>query len=213
MKSKSKNIALAGIWSALIFVVLLVESVLGKFVLPVLPPAIISFAVMLTLCLIGDWKYALTAGTILGVSSMICAFVIGNEVFINPLISVVPRILMGLVAYGVYELFRYLFRNAKSVFVREILPISLGAAFGIFTNTGLVLGLIAVVYQGDFFGSLVGLFQGATAINFPLEFACSVILTPVLVRALRRALKLDFGKKYGSEEQTPCGKPEESLQK
>ena len=150
MKSKSKNIALAGIWSALIFVVLLIETTLGMTVLPVFPPAILSFAVMLTLCLIGDWKYALTAGTILGLSSMVCAFIFGNVVFANPLVSVLPRIAMGMAGYFTYYLFRWIFRTRKKFFVREILPLSIGAALAIVTNTLLVMALSSAFFGRKF---------------------------------------------------------------
>lgn len=204
MKSKSKNIALAGIWSALIFVVLLIETTLGMTVLPVFPPAILSFAVMLTLCLIGDWKYALTAGTILGLSSMVCAFIFGNVVFANPLVSVLPRIAMGMAGYFTYYLFRWIFRTRKKFFVREILPLSIGAALAIVTNTLLVMALSSAFSGENFLSALIGV---VAAVNFPLELACSIVLTPFLVVALRRALKLDFGKKYGTDSNPPEKEP------
>ena len=61
--------------------------------------------------------------------------------FLNPLVSVLPRVLIGLTAYYCY----------KALPVRnEAIRIGIGAALGSLTNTVGVLGMIYLLYAADF---------------------------------------------------------------
>lgn len=61
--------------------------------------------------------------------------------FLNPLVSVLPRVMIGLTAYYCYKLM-----PVKN----EGLKIAVGAAVGSLTNTVGVLGMIYLLYAADF---------------------------------------------------------------
>ncbi|MBR2617178.1 MAG: hypothetical protein IKC56_02965, partial [Clostridia bacterium] len=88
---KSKTIALYGIWAALIFVTMVLETYVFTPLLPIAPPAVLSLATAFSLCVFADWKTGLIGGTIMGLCSLIVALMIGNPYFLLPYISVLPR--------------------------------------------------------------------------------------------------------------------------
>ncbi len=186
-RTKSHLIAFLGVMTALTFVVLLLESYVFTIVIPLAPPAILSLSLAITLCLFDDWKMMFVGGTILGCCSLIVAFIIGNPVFILPWISILPRIFIGVVAFGVTKLCLKFCKTSKNEFVSKFLPYGVGAVFGVLTNTVLVLSMMLIC---NFVGmeTVLATFM---AINFPLEIVGSAILVPVLVNAIRRFYKLD----------------------
>lgn len=81
-------------------------------------------------------------GLVFGASSLIRALTmptVTSFAFINPLVSILPRVLIGLLAYYVYELSMKL---TKNVYISGLVT---GAA-GAITNTIGVLGMIYVLY-------------------------------------------------------------------
>ncbi|MER2005315.1 MAG: ECF transporter S component, partial [Enterococcus casseliflavus] len=111
-------------------------------------------------------------------------------VFTNPIISVVPRVLVGLVA-GL--LFTIIYKKTKKVVAASIVA----AIFGTITNTVLVLtlmgtlytGLVATTYGVD--ASALFLTLGGIAVtNGISEVITAAILTPILVKALFAATSL-----------------------
>lgn len=81
-------------------------------------------------------------GLVFGASSLIRALTmptVTSFAFINPLVSILPRVLIGLLAYYVYELSMKL---TKNVYISGLVT---GAA-GAITNTVGVLGMIYVLY-------------------------------------------------------------------
>jgi uncharacterized membrane protein len=109
-KSSAQTIALAGVMSALVFVVLTLETLVFKYFIDP-SPAFFSIPIALALSMYGDWKKSFLGGTILGMCSLILAFAIGYITFYNPLISVLPRVIIGVVAYWTYYGFSKLFQK------------------------------------------------------------------------------------------------------
>ncbi len=104
--------------------------------------------------------------------------------FLNPLVSVVPRVLIGVTAYYCYRL----------PAGREIYRIGLAAAVGSLTNTIGVLGMIYLLYVADFAAArgispdaALGAIYGIALTNGAAEAAISVIITVPIVFMIRRA--------------------------
>ena len=63
--------------------------------------------------------------------------------FYNPLVSIVPRVLIGVLSYYIYKLIRAKLKNAK-------VAISITAVFGSLINTIGVLGTVYLLYFKDY---------------------------------------------------------------
>ena len=182
MNNKTKIITTSGVMGALTFVVMFLETYVFTIVIPLAPPCILSLSLAITLSLAGDWKYMFIGGTAMGVCSLIIAFIIGNPVFILPWVSILPRVFIGVVAFGVAKLISKLTKNSKNKFLSQYLPNGFGAVLGVITNTVLVLSmmyLLRLVGTEDIIATFM-------AINFPLEVIGSAILVPILVNVVKR---------------------------
>lgn len=182
-KSVSKTVALAGVMTALIFVVLTLETyVFSIFIKP--STCFLSLPIAISLCLYADWKKMFLGGTIFGFCSFILSFIMAYTIFYNPLVSILPRVMFGVVGYGVFAFFKFIFKNAKSNFVRQLLPASIAGACAVLTNT--ILTLLAM-YISDVSGSFMTVvFQTILALNFIPEFVTGIVLVPISVKVLRK---------------------------
>lgn len=130
-------------------------------------------------------------GLIFGVFSIIQAVTAPNILsfaFINPMVSVLPRVLIGITSYYIY----------KAVFVKnEALKIGIGAAIGSITNTVGVLGMIYLLYVTRF-AEVKGISSAAAAktifgiavVNGLPEAALAVLITIPVVLAINKIRKL-----------------------
>jgi uncharacterized membrane protein len=95
----SKRIAFYGVLSALMFVFLLIETYLFTAFFGNFTPAILTLPFAVALSLFNGKRGMWLGGTIFGCCSFFLAICIGNPIFLNPLISILPRIFIGVVAY------------------------------------------------------------------------------------------------------------------
>lgn len=174
----SKQIAYLGLVSALMFVFLLIETYLFRIVFNDLTPAILTLPFAVALSLFLGKKSMFLGGTIFGACSFVLASIIGNVVFINPLISILPRILIGVVGYFAFVLVKKLFKN-------EIVACSVGGAFGILTNTVCTIFMLWVFNNS----TLAAVFTTIMSINFVGEIVGAIILVPVYYKILKRVNK------------------------
>ncbi len=108
--------------------------------------------------------------------------------FLNPLVSVLPRILIGIVTYYAYRGLLGVFREKRAG-----LATGLAAAAGTLTNTIGVLGMIYILYARRFLEAIglegvspfVAVF-GLSLPNAPLELAAAVLLVTPVVLAVRK---------------------------
>lgn len=103
---KTRKIAVAGIMGALCIVMALTP--IGYIPIGPTKATIIHIPVIVAAILEGPLVGAIV-GLIFGLSSMLNALIfptVTSYVFFNPLVSVLPRILVGLVAYFVFALFK-----------------------------------------------------------------------------------------------------------
>ena len=182
-KSVSKQIAFIGVMFALVFVVLTLETMVAKIFL-FIPPAILSIPLAISLSMYADKSKMFVGGTILGVCSFILSFIIGLAIFYNPLISILPRVIMGIVAYGVYKGVRNLTKNSDNNFVKDTLPASIAGGVAVLSNTVGVLGMMSL-FAGDnaFLETTLSTIIG---INFVSEFIMGLVLVPILVKTLKQ---------------------------
>lgn len=190
-KLSVRDIALIGLFTAII--IIQTYTPLGYISVLAVSITLIHITVILAACLLGPRLGALVGG-IWGVTSMIYAFQsagVLNPIFYNPLVSVLPRILVGLVSGLVFQA---IFKRSNTATAGSI-----AALAGTLTNTILVLSgmyffgrdIIAAAFNmttqaGDpvltFIFSLVGL-------NTLLELIASSIIVPALLVPLKKLTK------------------------
>lgn len=192
-KSKTYRLVIRAILTAIIILQTMVPF-LGFIPIGITSLTIIHITVIVAAIVLGT-KDGMFIGLVWGVFTMIRAFTspttpLDIAVFTNPIISVVPRVLVGLVA-GL--LFTIIYKKTKKVVAASIVA----AIFGTITNTVLVLTLMGTLYTGlvaNTYGvdaSALFMTLGGIAItNGISEVITAAILTPILVKALFAATSL-----------------------
>lgn len=202
-KFRSKDIA----FLSLIFALILILSLLPSFTTVSLAFALIPICVAAEL---KNWKLGAIAGCFYGLISCVSAWTFSASplrfVFQNPLVSVLPRILVGIVAYFTYVGIRKL-THKKDVETGALLPkfkvadslsVYLGSLSAVLVNTFLVIALMLLFYNGHGFSSgnaettlnIKYVLTAILGINTLLEIIIIPILVTPIVYALKKA-KLD----------------------
>ena len=138
--------------------------------------------------------YGGIVGGIWGVITWIRAFVwptspLSTIVFVNPLIAILPRILIGIVAGGSFSWLKKRLAKQSSAMV-------LAAILGSLTNTLLVLGQIYLFYRGKSqamyalnVNELLPYLLGVIATNGLPEAILAGLVSPLIAGPLRKRLK------------------------
>lgn len=117
---------------------------------PPLPSATTVHIPVLVAALVEGPIVGLIVGAVFGLCSLIRAWetgMVGLTLFFrNPVISVLPRLAVPLIAFAAWFCWRKLVRQNA---VTDKIGVSLAAVIGTVTNTVLCLGLIAMIYGGD----------------------------------------------------------------
>ena len=116
----------------------------------------------------------ITVGFIFGATSLLKALTmptITSFAFVNPLVSVLPRMLIGIVAYYVYKL---TIKFTKNVFVSGWITGAMGSS----VNTAVVLGMIYILYGARY----------AEALGESASAAKTLILTLVATNGIPEAI-------------------------
>ena len=189
-KKTSRTVALLGVMSAVMVAVLFLESAVFK-IFAYTPPAFLSLGILMTLCLSWDLKRSFLFSIVFGVTSLLCALFIGNPYFLMPWISILPRLFVGPVGYGCYCLAKKFTQKREGKFWNTTLPLAIGSAMGILTNTVLVITCLSIFFPAGIEGGfgVADWIKMCITINFPIELICGVILTPVLTVAVSKAAK------------------------
>ena len=179
MKMTTRQITTAGILSA-------ITIFLGITHLGFIPFLGTSITIMHLSVIIGAVLAGPLVGTIIGalfgIFSLLQAYMApsgpGDLFFRDPLVSILPRLFIGVVAWAVY-------RAVKPL--NEIVAIALAAVAGTLTNTVLVLGMLVLrQYIPPTVAWVVALTNG------PFELIAAVIITVAVVAAWKR---LEYGRK------------------
>ena len=181
-KDKAHFIAFIGVMTALMFTVLMLETyVFIFFIKP--SPAFLTIPLFIALSMYGDWKHSFIGGTIFGCCSFILSFIVGYTVFYNPLISILPRTLAGVAGYWIFYGLTMLAGKEK---VRQVLC-AVSAGLTVLLHTVFVLGAMQIFSTGGAFFDTV--WQVIIGVNFVAEFACAIVLTPILVKVIKKVTK------------------------
>ncbi|HCX65801.1 MAG TPA: hypothetical protein DHN33_11400 [Eubacteriaceae bacterium] len=125
-------------------------------------------------------------GGLAGLTTMLRAIFMplspSDSLFRNPLVSILPRILIGLAAYMVFRLI------AKDSDQSKIVASGFAGAIGMLTNTIFVVGMLYVVYGQTMVEAMGGLgFVSALGVLFTsngiVEMVVAAVITPILMRA------------------------------
>ncbi|NLY17503.1 MAG: ECF transporter S component [Clostridiaceae bacterium] len=115
--------------------------------------------------------------------------------FLNPLVSILPRILIGIVAHYVYKGLNSIFKEKK-----QAVSIGITAAAATLTNTIGVLGMIYILYARRYVEALIsslGLPADTTPVyifvsalpNFIAELVSSILICVPVVLAVKKIRK------------------------
>lgn len=180
-RNVSHTVAFIGVMTALMAVVLTLETyVFIYFIKP--SPAFLSIPLFIALSMYGDWKRSFIGGTVFGCCSFVLSFVVGYTVFYNPLISILPRTIAGVVGYFILHGLSVVSKGKAKDVIRAV-----SAALTVVLHTVLVLGSMEIFASGGAFFDTV--WQTIVGVNFISEFICAILLVPILVRVMKRYTK------------------------
>lgn len=197
MKSKNKRLVTISLLSAISFV--LGFTPLGFIPIPPANATTMHIPVIIGAILEGPIA-GMVIGLIFGISSIIQALLRPNILsfaFINPLVSVLPRILIGLVSYYSYKLVFNLFSSRKNGTISkgaDSISVGVSAALGTLTNTVGVLGMMYLLYAGRIADAMEikkeavgGVILAIGLTNGIPEIIIAVLITVAVIRAVKRA--------------------------
>lgn len=189
MKKHTQTIATLAAMAALLFVARLLDHALTSF-LPINAAIITLVTAFSCLFVLPTLKNAIAVGTIFGLCSLVTSVMFPGAFtvyFVNPLVSVVPRIIVCVVAYFVYLGAVSLFNNKLG----DVVGICLGCIIGAVVNTLCVMTMIFVFMRvggGDqTYAYVIGL---VLTINTLFEVIVPPFIAPFLVGGVRSGLKI-----------------------
>ncbi|HOQ16510.1 MAG TPA: ECF transporter S component [Defluviitaleaceae bacterium] len=201
--SSTKKLVIAGMLVAIS--IILDTTPFGTIRLPIISATISHIPTIIGAILCGPVVGAVV-GLSFGVTSMIRNLTQPTSVLAfalkNPLVSVLPRALVGIVSYYIYAGLKKVkpeknkeekVKRKKIIF--EDIPIVVAAAIGSLTNTIGVLGMMYILYAEEIVakfaeigksGTIYGILLGIASANGIPEAIVSVILTFAVVKSLKR---------------------------
>lgn len=182
--TKSKLITINALLCAIVTLFIFIPISIGPLQLAFIP----IIAVIISAEFMG-LKNGIFTGLFFGMISLINQFIrpgLLAQAFYNPLISIIPRMLIGVSAYYSAHALQKLFPK-----IPDAVSYGVGSACGVITNTALVCGMILLFHFGKTFGTLTIGWQWMLAIitgNFIIELAICIIVTPPIIIALKKSI-------------------------
>ncbi|HLQ75238.1 MAG TPA: ECF transporter S component [Alloiococcus sp.] len=187
--NQTKRLAKLGIITAILLIQNFVP-LLGNLPIPPLNPTIIHVTVIVTTILMGT-KDGMLAGFIWGIIRLFRAFAMPATpldplLWVNPFISVLPRVLIGLTTGFIFYMLSKKFPDSK-------LRISIAAFVGSLTNTIFVMIFIYIFFNAevahlmniDMSNIAYGLMAIIVTSGIP-EALVAAFLTPLIVKPLQK---------------------------
>lgn len=185
--NKALQVARYGIMLAIIFVATLLDRVI-TIGLPI-AGATVELLVTFALCfLFNSWIDGFLASVFMGLSSFILAFPFGKVASQNPLISIVPRLFVSILAFCVYKLILLATSKMRNKIIAQTVAMVFATFIGLLTNTVLYMGALTLFTNA--YGSLVLALQAVAILNVLPEYLVSFVGVAPLVLGVRRGLKL-----------------------
>lgn len=164
---------------------------LGFIPLPLMKATIMHIPVIIGAILEGPFVGA-TVGLVFGIFSIyqnITAPTLLSPIFMNPIVAVIPRVLIGITSYYVYKFIKNKFNTPKIAF-------GFAAAVGTITNTVGVLGLTYLMFSQQYatlknvsFSSVAGILGTIALTNGVPECIISVLIIVPVATGLSKVLK------------------------
>lgn len=187
MKKKKElvRLVLCALFAALI-VVMTFTPYLGYITVGVIEITTLHMVVIFGACLLGA-KYGAILGGVWGLTCIVRAFQFGIIPFQNPMVSLVPRIIVGLVA-------GLIFMGLSKTKCKKPISLGISALIGTLTNTVLVLSFLQIfggfeVLFGEAAKTLDVIIGTLISTNGLIELIGAVILVPTLYMATHKYIK------------------------
>ncbi len=187
MKKKQKLVYLVmcALFAALI-VVMTFTPYLGYITVGVIEITTLHIVVIFASTVLG-FKYGAIVGGVWGLTCIIRALQMGFIPFQNPMVSLVPRIIVGLIAGLVF----FLLSKTKCP---KAISLGISAFAGTLTNTVLVLSMLKVfggfeVLFGEAAKTLDVIIATLIGTNGIIEMVSAVVLVPILYTATEKYFK------------------------
>lgn len=185
--NKAKIIAKYAIMFALILVSVIIDKTLTLGL--IIRGATVELLVTCTVCfLFNTWLDGFLAFAFMGLSSFITSFWFANVVSQNPLVSVLPRLFVGIIAFASYRLIRLVTSKINKVYVAQTVSLTVSTLVALISNTVLYLG--ALTLFGDAYGSFADAIRAVTFLNIFPEYAVSLVCVSQVTLGVRRGLKI-----------------------
>ena len=170
MNQNTRKMVIAAIMTAII--ILLVLTPLGYITLPMVAITIVTIPACIGAMMLGPW-YAIYFGVVFGLTSWFRAMTTGagilTPLFVNPLISVLPRIFVPLAAWGAYRLMNKILRTNKGNIGKTSVSGVVAGVIGAAVNTVLVAAAFYFFGYDQFVG-LYPLDQGGFIVTIAALF-------------------------------------------
>jgi len=190
-KMSTQKMVIAAVLSAII--VIMGYTPLGLIPLPTMTATILHIPVAIGAILYGP-QMGLILGTVMGLTTLSKAILAPvtplDPLFINPLVSVLPRALMGMIT-------AYAFMALQKGIKKTSISIGITAAVASITNTVLTLSALGIVYakgiaeilqQNESTDTVLAFLLGIVAINGVGETIVTVLIVTPIVLALRKTI-------------------------
>ena len=200
LKIKTRDIAIAAIFLSLILIFVLVP-------MPTPVGVSMAFVPLIAVILAADVQglgMGLFAGTAFGIASLCNAFLHPSllaPIFYNPMVSIVPRMVIPVTAYFSFKLMKKLLKK-RSEDTSTYIASTVSSVVAVVTNTSLVLSMMAAFNFGKTFESITinaAFFGGLLGVNFVFEIAICAFVAPIVATGLRIALGLDRRKRVSAQ--------------
>lgn len=180
----------------------LASTPLGRITMPFLTATTIHIPVIIATLVLG-WQAGMVTGLVFGVHSLVSNLTGASffaPFFINPLVSVLPRALFPLAVYALAQCAK---RPLARLGAPRIAAYVLASALGTALHTGMVMGMIYLLYGGQIAQMLAsgagvpeviagkGVGMGIAAMgvaNGVPEMIVAAVLAPIVAAALDRAV-------------------------
>ncbi|MBR2988135.1 MAG: ECF transporter S component [Clostridia bacterium] len=189
MKTSTKKVVYSATVMALLFVARLLDRAITQF-LPVNAAIITLIVAFACLFIWPDFINSIVVGTMFGVCSLLASIIFPGGFtmyFVNPLVSVLPRIIVCVVAFFVYKAITLLIKNTVGKIIAIVVACAVGAVVNTFTVMTMIYLFMMVANSYTPYEQVIGL---VLTFNTLFEVIIPPVVTPLLTFGVRRGLKI-----------------------
>ncbi len=199
---KAYKITMYAVMFAAIFVAMMLDRMISLGLPSGISTAACVLLVTFSFCFIDNtWLTGILSCTFFGLASFLKGFVFPEPIplSVNPLVSVLPRVIVGVVTFGVYSLALICTKKMKKERSRQIVSMTIAVFFGLVVNTLLYLTAVNIYKEilGVEYDSVFVIIIAVIFTNIIPEYLVSLLAAPHVVLGVRRGLKLGIDGNLG----------------